>query len=145
VRGDAGWVDAELREQGWAEALDAGGATGRLLLGDWSAAGGYEAGRELAADPEVTAVFAANDQTALGVLRALHEAGRPEVSVVGFDDTPDSGFFVPPLTTVRQDLFEVARRAVELLLDQIDEPSEPQHVVVAPELVTRDSTRPPST
>jgi DNA-binding LacI/PurR family transcriptional regulator len=142
VRGDAGWVDAELREQGWSAALEAAGATGRLLRGDWTAAGGYEAGRELVADPEATAVFAANDQTALGVLRALHEADRPDVSVVGFDDTPDSGYFVPPLTTVRQDLFEVARRAVELLLAEIDEPGEPRHVVVAPELVTRDSARP---
>jgi len=143
VRGDAGWVDAELREQGWSEALDAAGASGRLLLGDWSAAGGYEAGGALAADPDVTAVFAANDQTALGVLRALHEADRDDVSVVGFDDTPDSGFFVPPLTTVRQDLFEVGRQAVELLLAAIEEPGEPQHVVVPPELIVRESARPP--
>ena len=60
----------------------------------------------MAADPSVTAIFCANDRIALGVLRALHEAGRrvpSDVSVVGFDDMPDSGFFLPPLTTVRQD------------------------------------------
>ena len=77
----------------------------------------------LAADPKVTAVFAANDQTALGVIRALHDAGRkvPEdVSVVGFDDTPESGYFVPALTTVRQDFGEVGRRCVELLLSLMD-------------------------
>lgn len=145
VRGDAGWVDAQLRHEGWAEALASAGAPlGQLLEGDWSSAGGYELGRRLAADADVTAVFAANDQTALGVLRALHEADRADVSVVGFDDTPDSGFFVPPLTTVRQDLFEVGRQAVELLLAAIEEPGEPQHVVVPPELIVRESTRPPA-
>ena len=84
---------------------------------------GYDAGTRLAGDPDVTAVFAANDQTALGVIRGLHDAGRrvPEdVSVVGFDDTPESGYFLPPLTTVRQDFGEVGRRCVQLLLSLVD-------------------------
>jgi len=66
----------------------------RASGGDWGAVSGYEAGRALAADDAVTAVFAGNDQMALGVLRALHEAGRlvpDEVSVVGFDDIPEAG------------------------------------------------------
>jgi DNA-binding LacI/PurR family transcriptional regulator len=139
VRGDLGWVDAAQREQGWADALAGAGAPeGRLLAGDWSARLGYELGQELAADPDVTAVFGANDQTAMGVIRALAEHGRSvpaDVSVVGFDDTPDSGYLVPPLTTVRQDLHEVGRLAVELLLT--DGP--PRHVLVPPELVPRAS------
>jgi DNA-binding LacI/PurR family transcriptional regulator len=143
VRGDTGWVDAAQRERGWADALrDAGAPPGRLLEGDWSAAGGYAAGGELAGDPAVTAVFGANDQTAMGVLRALHERGRSvpaDVSVVGFDDTPDSGYLVPPLTTVRQDLREVGQLAVELLLAHVDGPGEPQHVLVPPTLVARAS------
>ena len=63
-------------------------------------------GRLIAADSGVTAVFAGNDQMALGVLRALHEAGRQvpdEVSVVGFDDIPEAAFLIPPLTTIHQD------------------------------------------
>ncbi len=91
-------------------------------------------------------IFAANDQTALGVIRALHDAGRrvPEdVSVVGFDDTPESGFFLPPLTTVRQDFAEVGRRSVQLLLSLADGEPVDRHVVVPAELVVRASTAPP--
>ena len=61
----------------------------------------------------MTAVFCANDHMALGLLRALSEGGRrvPEdVSVVGFDDIPESAYFLPPLTTVRQDFGELGRR-----------------------------------
>ena len=93
----------------------------------------------------VTAIFAANDQTALGVIRALHDAGRrvPEdVSVVGFDDTPESAYFLPPLTTIRQDFGEVGRRCVELLLTLADGDPVERHVVVPAELVVRESTAP---
>ena len=119
---------------------------GRPVAGDWSARRGYDAGTRLARDADVTAVFAANDQTALGVIRGLHDAGRrvPEdVSVVGFDDTPESGYFLPPLTTVRQDFGEVGRRSVELLLSLADGEPVDRHVIVPAELVVRASTAPP--
>ena len=147
IRGPAGWIDAAARERAWAETLEARGApVAPVVDGDWTARAGHRAGQQLAGDPGVTAVFAANDQTALGLLRALHEAERrvPEdVSVVGYDDTPESAYLVPPLTTVRQDFGEMGRRGVELLLDLVgeDEPV-PTHVVVAPELVVRASTSP---
>ena len=67
----------------------------------------------------MTAIFAANDQMALGVLRAMNEAGRDipgEVSVVGFDDIPEAAYFSPPLTTIRQDFDEMGTRGVRLLL-----------------------------
>lgn len=147
IRGAEDWIDAAARQRGWEDALQARGAPkGRCLVGDWSAAGGYAAGAELAADPHVTAIFAANDQTALGVLRALHEAGRSvpgDVSIVGFDDTPESAYYVPPLTTVRQDFGEVGRRCVELLLTPAAGGGAPEHVVVAPELVVRESSAAP--
>jgi DNA-binding LacI/PurR family transcriptional regulator len=117
------------------------------VAGDWGASAGYAAGARLARDRAVTAIFAANDQTALGVLRALHDAGRrvPEdVSVVGFDDTPESGYFLPPLTTIRQDFGEVGRRSVELLLSLADGDPVERHVVVPAALVVRASTAPPS-
>ena len=147
VRGHPDWVDAVARERGWAGVLrERGAPPGRCVDGDWSARGGYEAGRLLAADPEVTSVFAANDQTALGVLRALHEHGRSvpgDVSVVGFDDTPESAYLVPPLTTVRQDLREVGRLGVELLLSLIAGVPTERHAVIPPELIVRASTAPP--
>ncbi len=101
--------------------------------------------------PDVTAVFAANDHLALGVLRALGEQGRrvPEdVSVVGFDDVPESAYFRPPLTTVRQDFAALARTALDVLLRQIHGDRDgadagPHRTTIGPELVVRASTGPP--
>ena len=149
VSGPADWIDATERQRAWAETLEAHGAPpGRFVEGDWTAQGGYAAGTQLAQDPTVTAVFAANDQTALGILRALHEHGRSvpdDVSVVGYDDIPEAAYLVPPLTTVRQDLGEVGRRGVELLLALVDGGPAQRHVMVAPELIVRASSAPPPT
>ena len=149
VAGPAGWTEAQERVDGWRETLYAAGAVvPRTAPHDWSAKDGYEAGRQLAADPAVTAVFCANDQLALGVLRAMHESGRAvpdQVSVVGFDDTPDAGYFLPPLTTVRQDFAELGRRSLAVLLEQLgeDRPPAAGHGLLVPELVIRASTAPP--
>ena len=147
VSGHPDWVDAVARERGWADLLrERGAPPGQCEPGDWSAQGGYEAGRRLAQDPEVTAIFAANDQTALGVLRALHERGRSvpgDVSVVGFDDIPEAAYLVPPLTTIIQDLGEVGRLGVEIVLSLVEGAPTQRHVVVPPELIERESTAPP--
>ncbi len=120
VAGPRGWLEAMHRLDGWRATLEAAGAeVPEPLHGDWSAQSGYDLGRRLAADSEVTAIFAANDQMALGVLRAMNEAGRDipgEVSVVGFDDIPEAAYFSPPLTTIRQDFDEMGTRGVRLLL-----------------------------
>jgi DNA-binding LacI/PurR family transcriptional regulator len=87
---------------------------------------------------------------ALGLLRALGERGRrvpDDVSVVGFDDIPESAFFLPPLTTVRQDFGELGRRALRLLIDTICDHQSGPRLPVDPELVVRSSAarpRPPS-
>ena len=117
-------------------------------VGDWSAESGYDAGRRLAADPGVTAVFCANDEMAVGVVRALFEAGRrvpDDVSVVGFDDIPLAGYLWPPLTTVVHDFDRVGAALVELLVRQIREGSDlsAERVVVPAPLVVRASTAPP--
>lgn len=139
---------AERRIEGWRSALrSAGREVPELLRGDWSAQSGYRAGIRLAADPDCTAVFAANDQMALGLLRALHERGRrvPEdVSVVGFDDIPEAASYLPPLTTVHQDFAEVGRRCVQDVLRQIrNDTTEKGTTLVPTHLVVRDSTAPP--
>ncbi|WP_371682316.1 substrate-binding domain-containing protein [Micromonospora sp. WMMA2032] len=95
---------------------------------------------------DVTAVFAANDQMALGLLRAFEEAGRSvpgDISVVGFDDLPESEFFHPPLTTVRQDFAEVGRRCIAEIVARIDGTSPPSAGLIVPEMVVRDSTAAP--
>ncbi|WP_049562564.1 LacI family DNA-binding transcriptional regulator [Nonomuraea sp. SBT364] len=145
VSGPAGWLETEGRLQGWREALEAAGRpVPEPLAGDWSPRAGYEAGRSLAAMDGVTAVFAANDQMALGVLRALSEEGVKvpgQISVVGFDDIPESAFFSPPLTTVRQDFDVVGRHCIEMLLRQIDaEPGPAERLIVPPGFVVRSST-----
>jgi DNA-binding LacI/PurR family transcriptional regulator len=150
LAGPADWVDASGRADGWRAALEAAGReVPDAPTGDWSARSGYEIGRQIAAEPEVTAVFAANDAMALGLLRALREAGRDvpgEVSVVGFDDVPEAAYFPPPLTTVRQNFAEVGRRAFAQLLNRIEGASRPvpdpaaARRVVEPELVVREST-----
>ena len=149
VSGPADWYDAAGRIEGWKQALQAAGAeVPPLVPADWSAAAGYAAGQMLARMPEVTAVFTANDHLALGILRALHERGRRvphDISVVGFDDVPEAAFFIPPLTTVRPPFDAVARAGLDLLLAQIvDEVPEAGRVVLAPELITRESVAPPA-
>jgi DNA-binding LacI/PurR family transcriptional regulator len=148
VAGPSDWLEARQRIEGWTMALEEAGADAPpLLAGDWSAQSGYELGRRLATVRDVTAIFAANDQMALGILRALHETGREvpgEVSVVGFDDIPEARFFTPPLTTVRQDFNEVGRQSLMLLLDEIGATQRSsERVVVPPEFKLRDSTAAP--
>jgi DNA-binding LacI/PurR family transcriptional regulator len=144
------------RAAGWRTALrEAGIPVPRLVRGGWTPRSGYEAGRTLAADERVTAVLCGNDDLALGVLRAMREAGRDvpsDVSVVGFDDAPQSEFYAPALTTVRLDFVGLGRDCFRLLRTQHDTrdvgeggrqeaQSEPSHA--APRLIVRASAAPP--
>ena len=154
VAGPGDSLEARGRIVGWRRELIAAGAeVPEVLTGDWWPASGHAAGRALAAriradrtgSPEVTAVFLANDQMALGLINALHDEGLSipdQVSIVGFDDVPESAYYTPPLTTVRQDFAELGRRGVELVLARLagdDLQTEP----VTPQLVVRSTTGPP--
>ncbi|SEG99979.1 DNA-binding transcriptional regulator, LacI/PurR family [Nonomuraea solani] len=173
VAGPAGSNPAQRRRAAWQRQLK---RSGRVVpppvVGDWSPRSGYEAGLRLLTGGRmtgggvtaggvtaagatadgvtaegVTAVFAANDQMAVGVLRAAAELGLrvPEdLSVVGFDDLDFTPYLTPPLTTVRQDLAAVGRRCVDHLITQIEAgAAESASRFVRPELVTRASTAPP--
>jgi DNA-binding LacI/PurR family transcriptional regulator len=147
--GPLDWPESHERIEGWRRTLYAAGAVvPPVEPGWWDAESGYAQGRAMAADPRVTAIFCANDRIALGVLRAMHEAGKrvPEdVSIVGFDDMPDAGYFLPPLTTVRQDFGELGRRALALLLEHLtsaDGTPAPDKILVSPVLVARASSGP---
>ncbi|TLM88034.1 LacI family DNA-binding transcriptional regulator [Pseudarthrobacter sp. NamE5] len=148
VAGPRDWTDGSERAEGWREALGHAGLADDLLLeGDWSAGSGYNLGRKLAADRHATALFVGNDQMALGLLRAFTEAGvrvPRDVSVVGFDDQPESAYFTPPLTTVRQDFEELGRRCMDIMLKEIEAGAAVSSTVVTPELVLRASTAPPA-
>ena len=145
ISGPVDWLEAQDRVNGWRQTLEAAGvAAPPVLVGDWSARAGHELGRELAERDDVTAVFVANDQMALGLLRTLHETGRRipgDISVVGFDDIPEAEYFTPPLTTVRQNFNEMGRRSLLLLLEQIESGVRaPRRETVPPELIVRASS-----
>jgi DNA-binding LacI/PurR family transcriptional regulator len=118
-----------------------------VLRGDWSSESGYRAGLQLSTEDQCTAIFSGNDHMALGVLRALHDQGRrvPEdISIVGFDDVPESSSFLPPLTTVHQNFAEVGRLCVEGVLRQIRSGSSERGTVLVPtRLIVRASTSAP--
>jgi DNA-binding LacI/PurR family transcriptional regulator len=148
VAGPPGWSEAKARVDGWRAELEDWGRPVPPLRwgGDWSAASGYAAGVSLAREPDVTAVFVANDQMAMGVVAALREAGRrvPEdVSVVGFDDLPEAPFVSPPLTSVRQDFAELGRRVMALMERVLAGEASPTSDLVPTSLVVRASTAPP--
>lgn len=147
ISGPLNWFGATARHESWISTLRAAGLRpGPSVEGDWTSASGYAAARRLL-DQGVpfTALVVGNDQMALGALRALRERGLrvPEdVSVVGFDDIPESAYFEPPLTTVRQDFAMLGRQSVEYLISLIDQPDTPVHQrVLSPQLVERLSAR----
>lgn len=150
LAGPERYLEAAARRAGFADAMArAGLSAGETLAGDWSAASGFAAATRL--HPATTAVVAANDQMAIGLLAALADAGRrvpEEVSVVGFDDVPEAAFVRPALTTVHQDFALVGRRAVEVLLAQLDPDADTGAdaavAVIPPRLVVRASTAPPA-
>lgn len=148
LAGPAEWLEAAARQQGWRQALEEAGrpVPPVRLVGDWSSRSGYELGRRLVADGCPGAVFVANDQMALGLLRAAREAGLEtprDLSVVGFDDLPEAEYFCPPLTTIRQDFAELGRRTMEVILRALAGEHDAAVPLVEARLIVRESTAPP--
>jgi DNA-binding LacI/PurR family transcriptional regulator len=147
LAGPEGWTDADRRIAGWrAASARLGLRTPELLRGDWSSAGGHALGLRIADQGAPTAIFSANDQTALGVLAAFRERGvrvPEDVSVVGYDDIPESAYFSPALTTLRPDFAALGHRMLarveHLLADDAPEAEAP----LLPRLVVRASTSAP--
>jgi DNA-binding LacI/PurR family transcriptional regulator len=113
------------------------------IVGDWTADSGFSVARDHLDPVDITVVFCANDQMALGVLHGLSIRGLrvPEdVSIVGFDDLPEAGHFQPALTTVRQDFETLGQRAVKAIIAAIEGKRPPVRTVIEPELIVREST-----
>ena len=147
VAGPLDWLDARARERAFHSRVKAWGIRERpIIVGDWSADFGYDFGRGVSRLPDYTAVFAANDDMALGLIHGFHEAGfsvPDDISIVGFDDLPVSRHFLPPLTTVRQDFHALGVKAVDVLRAAVEGQEIPQRTKIAVELKVRDSTAPP--
>ncbi len=116
--------------------------------GNWSAVSGYNAMQSMLGQGiKFTAVFASNDQMALGAMRALREKGLriPEdVSIVGFDDVPEAAFFEPPLTTIQQNFALLGENSITYLVECIENPNTPaERRLISPQFIQRLSTAAP--
>lgn len=150
LRGDEGQDTTRIREAAFRSECERLGVRATVAPGGFNELVGHPAALavlDVPADLRPTAVVAANDAAALGVLSAARALGLrvPEdVSVVGFDDVTSARLTSPRLTTVRQPLASIGRVATELLLSHLGpEPAEPRLVELATELVVRESSGPP--
>ncbi len=151
IHAPAGAVAEHARLRAWRDELRAHGL--HLALqeeGDWSPGSGHRATAALlASGVPFTALLVANDQMAVGALRALWERGLSvphDVSVIGYDDTAESALLIPPLTTVRQDFPTLGARAFDHLRELLDGGTPGERVrVTQPELIERASTAGPPT
>ena len=151
VSGPLDWDCSSLRRRGWQQAMEAH----RLRLGpaaecEWSAEGGYAAVQQLLKSKiDFSAIVAANDQIALGSMEALWENNIQipgDVSVVGFDNMPESKFFRPPLTTVNHDFDLLGVTSLRLVTEAITNPKCPRlHHKIVPDLIIRQSVGRPRT
>ncbi len=153
ITGPIDWWEAQEREKGWRETMGKAGLTNLEELianGDWTAASG-EIGVHnlLAKSPDIDAVFACNDQMALGALQAARQLGikvPQDLGIVGFDDIPEAAYFYPSLTTIRQNANALGALAVDRMCSFInarvkDEEFEPEVKWIQPRLIVRKSSK----
>ena len=151
ITGPLDWWEARQRQLGWQDALKEVTTENNLVVeGDWTAESGERGLRQLLEQrPDMDAVFVCNDQMALGALQAARQMGvlvPEDLALVGFDDIPESAYFYPPLSTVRQDMVELGRRAVRELGRMIEASQqdkavvEPKAILLQPQLIIRESS-----
>ena len=144
VSGPLDWLDARARERAFRARTQSWGMHERpIVAGEWSADFGYDFAVGLQHPPDYTAIVAANDQVALGIMHGLHDRGirvPEDLSIVGFDDAPFSRHSIPPLTTVRQPFDALGSAVVDVLLAAIEGRTIPQRTKIPPELIVRLST-----
>ncbi|MBN2007452.1 MAG: LacI family DNA-binding transcriptional regulator [Anaerolineae bacterium] len=152
ITGPLEWWEARQRKLGWKEALESVNLPRKeelIVEGNWSAESGeYGLQRLLTRHPEIDGVFVCNDRMALGAVKMAHVRGRQvpqDLAIVGFDDVPDAAYFVPPLSTVRQDMEELGRRAVRKLGQLIEAQhndilTTPETLMLQPEMIVRESS-----
>lgn len=147
ISGPRHWYESQRRTKGYKKALsDFKLDTTFVWEGDWSAYSGYENTLKILKNKSITAIFAGNDAMALGGLKAIHESGLKvpsDVSMVGFDDLPESSFFSPALTTAKQDFHAVGIQALDILLGLINQSKSRMNIAIKPDVFIRESTAAP--
>lgn len=135
-------VSARLRLTCWRDALHQAGIPQALTVyGDWSAQSGWNCTLELLRlNPRISAIVVGNDQMALGVLSALATLHRDGVSVTGYDDTADSLYYQPALTTVQQNFDQLGKQAITTVMDMCATPGQRHKRVLPVRLIVRQST-----
>jgi hypothetical protein len=143
ITGPASSSEANSRLRGYESAMAEAHLEPSVVQGDWSSDTGYRLGVELDLDAAApTAIFTANDHLALGLTKALTGRGvsvPDDISLVGFDDLPESPYFNPPLTTVRQDFTQLGELAMQLLLSNLSGAKRKKTATIKPQLVVRES------
>jgi DNA-binding LacI/PurR family transcriptional regulator len=149
ISGPATWQDAEPRVRGYESAMISAGLSPKVISADWLIETGYNIGLELDLDAtKTTAIVAANDHLALGLMKAFKErsiAVPDRVSIVGFDDIPEAPFLDPALTTLRPDFEQLGKLAVGLILGSVSQSEAVDNQTLYPELIIRNSTAAPPT
>ena len=153
ISGPLGWWEAEERKRGWCETLSAAGLEASekcCAEGNWSSSSGEQAFIQLLESfPDMDAVFVANDQMALSVLRESLRRGirvPEQLAVVGFDNIAESAYFYPSLTTISQNLQLLGGQAVQNVVEMIQARQENQTVIaqsmfIQPTLIVRESSK----
>ncbi|WP_432413961.1 LacI family DNA-binding transcriptional regulator [Pantoea allii] len=140
-------ISARQREAIWRQVLaDHQLSPYCVLRGDWSAKSGYQAMLTQLPDALPQALLVANDEMALGAMRALHQHGvaiPADISIVGYDDTAESAWYQPPLTTVRQDLQQLGTHSVDRVLAELRGEAVTSRIL-EPVLVIRETTAVPA-
>ena len=148
ITGPMAWWEARQRELGWRQALAENGHVvneSYIANGDWSPGSGERCIRMLLEwHPEMDAVFICNDQMALGAMKVAHQMGQQipqDLAIVGYDNIPESPYFTPGLSTVRQGITEMGHRGVKRLLEMINNGDHTlPPIVLQPELIIRESS-----
>ena len=145
ITGPVDGYEGAMRRKGYESAMADAKLKADVIQGDWSPSTGYEIGnRILSRKKYPSAIFTANDQLALGVMKALREAKirvPEDVSIVGFDNVPEAAYFSPSLTTISQKFDQLGNLAINLMLSQLKEPGKRQTLMISPELISRESTQ----
>jgi DNA-binding LacI/PurR family transcriptional regulator len=146
IRGPAPWRAARLRYVGWQKELKAARLPpGPVVDGDWTAESGLKQPKDLSPIIWESSLQSSslNDQMALGAIRAFEENSiriPQEISLVGFDDIPEAGFFHPPLSTIKQDFAALGRLSIQCLTAQVDQSrATPSTHTIPPFLIERES------
>jgi DNA-binding LacI/PurR family transcriptional regulator len=146
VSGPEKAYEAQMRRVGYEDAMKESGLVPKVFSGTWGIDSGYQAGKEIVGLKRLpTAIFCANDHSAIGVLRVLydHDISVPDqMSVVGYDNIPEAEYLIPSLTTIRPNFNALGNAAIDKMLMRLRQGALNEAVMLKPEVIVRNSSGP---